>query len=582
MGILSTTPGLSINATFAPGAPPAGRIGFMSQSGALGLAVIDHARRVGLGLSSFVSVGNKADISGNDLLEYWESDPQTELVLLYLESFGNPRRFSRVARRVGRTKPILAVKSGRTTAGARATCSHTGAMLATSDVTVDALFAQSGVIRADTLGELFDVASLLASQGPPAGRRVGIVTNAGGLGIMCADACGSQGLEVPELSAETRTALGGFLPPEASMANPIDMIASASPEDYEQAMRVAAESGEVDALIAIFIPPLATPASQIAAAVERAAGSLIRRVPVLGVFMGGQVSPTGPDGTRLPVYAFPEDAAGALARAARWAEWRRRAEVPLWQAPDACADEARALVAAALGRTAGWLSPDDVGNLLSCYGIKAVESRLAATPAEVAGAAAGLGGPVALKAYGPGLLHKTEAGAVALSLKDPRAARAAARAMAARLTASGLQPEGFLVQRMASDGVEMIVGVVQDTQFGPVIACGAGGTAVELLRDVSVRLTPLTESQADGMIRSLTTFPLLNGYRGRPKADVVALRDLVLRLGALAEDLPEVLEVDLNPVMVGPNGASVVDARIRLGACDPRPPEGSLPRPSSR
>ena len=579
MGILSTTPGLSLNATFAPGAPPAGGIGFMSQSGALGLAVIDYARRAGLGLSSFVSVGNKADISGNDLLEYWESDPQTDLVLLYLESFGNPRRFSRVARRVGRTKPILAVKSGRTTAGARATSSHTGAMLATSDVTVDALFAQSGVIRADTLGELFDVASLLARQGPPAGRRVGIVTNAGGLGIMCADACISQGLEVPELSAETRTALGGFLPPEASMANPIDMIASASAEDYKRAMRVAAESGEVDALIAIFIPPLATPASEIAAAVELAAGALKGRVPVLGVFMGGQVSPTGPNGTPLPVYAFPEDAASALARAARWAEWRRQAEDALWQAPNACTDEARALVADALGRSAGWLSPDDVGNLLSCYGITLVESRLAATPAEVAVAAAGLGGPVALKAYGPGLLHKTEAGAVALSLKDPRAAKAAAHAMADRLRAAGLSLEGFLVQRMASEGVEMIVGVVQDPQFGPVIACGAGGIAVELLRDVSVRLTPLTESQADEMIRSLATFPLLNGYRGRPNADVVALRDLVLQLGALAEDLPEVVEVDLNPVIVGPNGASVVDARIRLDVCHPQPPEGSRPRP---
>src|SRR5215469_2887233 len=582
MGILSTTPGRSLNATFAPGTPPAGRIGFMSQSGALGLAVIDHARTVGLGLSSFVSVGNKADISGNDLLEYWESDPQTDLVLLYLESFGNPRRFSRVARRVGQKKPILAVKSGRTTAGARATSSHTGAMLATSDVTVDALFAQSGVIRADTLGELFDVASLLANLGPPGGRRVGIVTNAGGLGIMCADACGSCGLEVPELPAETRKTLGGFLPPEASTANPIDMIASASPGDYERAMRVAAESGQVDALIAIFIPPLATPPSEIAAAVELAAVSLKGRVPVLGVFMGGQVSPTGPDRTPVPVYAFPEDAARALARAARWAEWRRRADEPLWHAPDVRVDEAQALVAAAVGRGLDWLPPEDVENLLGCYGIRLVESRLAASPAEVAGAAAELGGPVALKAYGPGLLHKTEAGAVALSLQNPRAAKAAARAMAARLRAAGLELEGFLVQRMASEGAEMIVGLVQDPQFGPVIACGAGGTAVELLRDVSVRLTPLTESQADEMIRRLATFPLLDGYRGRPKADVAALRDLVLRLGALAEDLPEVVELDLNPVIVGPNGAGVVDARVRLEACDPRPPEGSRPRPSAR
>ena len=572
MGILSTAPERALNATFAPGAPPAGRIGFMSQSGALGLAVIGHARRAGLGLSSFVSVGNKADISGNDLLEYWESDPGTELVLLYLESFGNPRRFSRVARRVGRGKPILAVKSGRTAAGARATSSHTGALLGASDATVDALFAQSGVIRADTLGELFDVASLLASQRAPAGRRVGIVTNAGGLGIMCADACVADGLVVPELSAATRAALGGFLPAEASTANPIDMIASATPDDYERAIRAVAGSGEVDALIVIFIPPLATSAPEVAAAIGRAGDG---GLPVLGVFVGGGLRAA----TSVPVFAYPEDAARALARAARWTEWRDRPEEPAWHASDARSDEARALVAAALGRGESWLAPAEVGELLSCYGIRLVESRTASTPAEAADAAADLGGPVAVKAYGAGLLHKTEAGAVALGLDGPDAVVTAAAAMALRLGAAGTAPEGFLVQRMAGAGVEMIVGVVQDPLFGPVVACGAGGTAVELLKDVSVRLTPLTESEADAMIRGLTTFPLLDGYRGRPKADVAALRGLVLRLGALAEDVPEVAEVDLNPVIVEADRAGVVDARVRLEARDPRPPEGSRPRP---
>jgi len=572
MGILNTAPGFSLNATFAPAVPPRGGVGFMSQSGALGLAVIDHARRVGLGLSTFVSVGNKADISGNDLLEYWESDPRTELVLLYLESFGNPRRFSRVARRVGRGKPILAVKSGRTAAGARATSSHTGALLGASDATVDALFAQSGVIRADTLGELFDVASLLASQRAPAGRRVGIVTNAGGLGIMCADACVADGLVVPELSAATRAALGGFLPAEASTANPIDMIASATPDDYERAIRAVAGSGEVDALIVIFIPPLATSAPEVAAAIGRAGDG---GLPVLGVFVGGGLRAA----TSVPVFAYPEDAARALARAARWTEWRDRPEEPAWHASDARPDEARALVAAALGRGESWLAPAEVGELLSCYGIRLVESRTASTPAEAADAAADLGGPVAVKAYGAGLLHKTEAGAVALGLDGPDAVVTAAAAMALRLGAAGTAPEGFLVQRMAGAGVEMIVGVVQDPLFGPVVACGAGGTAVELLKDVSVRLTPLTESEADAMIRGLTTFPLLDGYRGRPKADVAALRGLVLRLGALAEDVPEVAEVDLNPVIVEADRAGVVDARVRLEARDPRPPEGSRPRP---
>jgi acyl-CoA synthetase (NDP forming) len=405
---------------------------------------------------------------------------------------------------------------------------------------------------------------------------VGIVTNAGGLGIMCADACGAEGLDVPELSAGARAGLAAFLPAEASTANPVDMIASASPADYERTIRAVAASGEVDAVIVIFIPPLATSAAEVAGAVGRADGEL----PVLGVFVGGGVSASTPGARQVPVYAFPEDAARALARAVRWSEWRAEPEEPSWRVPDARQDEARAAIAKALGRGEGWLRPDDVEDLLDCYGIRLVESRTATTPAEAAGAAADLGGPVAVKAFGAGLLHKSEAGAVALSLPDPDAVRAAAAAMAERLDGAGQAPEGFLVQRMADGGVEMIVGVVQDPQFGPVIACGAGGTAVELLRDVSIRLTPLTETQADRMIRGLATFPLLDGYRGRPRADVAALRDLVLRLGALAEDLPEVAEVDLNPVIVGPPGVSVVDARIRIEARDPRPPQGSRPRPA--
>jgi acyl-CoA synthetase (NDP forming) len=283
----------------------------------------------------------------------------------------------------------------------------------------------------------------------------------------------------------------------------------------------------------------------------------------------------------VPVFAYPEDAARALARAARWSEWRARPEEPSWRAPDARQDEARALVAGALGRGEGWLAPDEVDALLSCYGIRLVESRLASTPAEAAGVAADLRGPVAVKAYGPGLLHKSEAGAVALDLDGPEATMAAATAMAERLRGAGTPPEGFLVQRMAGAGVEMIVGVIQDPHFGPVVACGAGGTAVELLKDVSVRLTPLTAPEAGEMIHGLATFPLLDGYRGRPKADVAALRELVLRLGALAEDLPEVAEVDLNPVIVGTDGLAVVDARVGLEAREPRPPEGSRPRPTT-
>jgi acyl-CoA synthetase (NDP forming) len=359
------------------------------------------------------------------------------------------------------------------------------------------------------------------------------------------------------------------------------MVASASPADKERAISTVAGSGEVDALIVIFIPPLATPAAEVSASIRRAAGSVPTGLPILGVLMGGdEPSPTVQGGRRIPVYSYPEDAAGALARAAHWAEWRARPEAPAWQAPDARPDEARALIAAALGLGEAWLKPAAVAALLACYGIRPVEWRQAASPGEAAAAAVELGGPVAVKAQGPGLLHKTEADAVALSLRGAESVRRAARSMTSRLNAAGHRLDGFLVQRMAGPGVEMIVGVTQDPLFGPVLACGAGGTAVELLKDICVRLTPLTESDADGMIRGLATFPLLDGYRGQPRADVASLRDLVLRVGALAEDLPEVAELDLNPVVVGPDCAAVVDARVRVQPHEPRPPEGARPRPS--
>jgi len=409
---------------------------------------------------------------------------------------------------------------------------------------------------------------------------VGIVTNAGGLGIMCADAGAGLGLETPVLSSQTKAGLAGFLPAASSTANPVDMIASAGPDDYERTIRIVAGSGEVDALIVIFIPPLARPPSEIAEAMNRAAGSLGESRPVLGVFTGGDAPTAGANGTRVAIYSFPEDAARALARATKWAKWRSWPEDPPWRAPDAQQDEARARIAAALGRGQVWLDPEAIQALLSCYGMRLLESRVAATAEVAAAAAREIGAPVALKAYGPGILHKTEARAVALALPDPSAVESAAHAMAERLRRSVLEAEGFLLQRMAGECVEMIVGVVQDPPFGPVIACGAGGTAAELVNDVSVRLTPLNGSEADEMIRSLATFPLLDGYRGRPKMDVASLRGLVLRLGALAEDLPQVVDVDLNPVVVGPNGADVVDARSRVEQRDPPPPEGARPRPA--
>ena len=565
MGILNTDADVRLNATFAPQAPPAGRVAFMSQSGALGLSIIDNATSLGLGISTFVSIGNKADISGNDLIRYWEQDPHTDVILLYLESFGNPRKFSRIARRVGHAKPIVAVKSGRSAAGARASGSHTGALLAASDVTVDALFRQAGVIRTDRLEELFDVAALLASQPLPAGRRVAILTNAGGPGILCADACEADGLVIPALGSATQAALRAILPLEASVGNPVDMIASATAAQYQEAIGVIGRDPDIDAVVVIFIPPLVTRPEDVARAIVNGARELAGAKPVLTVFMQARGIPDElrSSDLRLPAYAFPEDAASALARVARYAEWRATPVEPSARFTDIRRDEATAIVAAALGRQEGWLGSGDVWNLLECYGIPVLRQQVVEEVAEVATAAAGLGGPVALKAIAPGLVHKTEVGAVRLDLTATDAA-AAAREMTAHLEGAGLSPSGFVVQQMASPGVEMIVGVVHDPQFGPVVACGAGGVLVELLKDVSVRLAPLSRRDAEEMVQALKSYPLLTGYRGSSAGDVASLVETILRTSAMVEDLPQIAELDLNPILVHTNGVTVVDARVRI------------------
>ena len=577
MGIVNTDPAVRLDATFAPITTPEGRVGFLSQSGALGLAIIDYAKTLGLGISTFVSVGNKADISGNDLLSYWETDPRTDVILLYLESFGNPRKFSRIARRVGRTKPIIAVKSGRSRAGARATSSHTGALIAASDVTVDALFRQAGVIRTDTLEELFDVASLLAHQPVPVGRRVGIITNSGGPAILCADACEAEGLEVPLLSEESQDRLRAFLPKEASVSNPVDMIASASADNYRDAIRIVAGDPNIDALVVIFIPPLVTSAEDAARAFVDAARELNRKKPLLTVFMSARGVPESlkAPGVHVPSYAFPEAAAIALARVARYGEWLRR-PLPARPVLDGLRrDKAAGIVAAALGRGGGWLDPQEAQSLLACYGLPLVEQRVVGNAEETAAAAAQLGGRVVLKAIAPGVVHRTDVGAVRLNLEGPEQVHGAAAEMAVRLTATGSAPTGYVVQKMAPPGVEMIAGVVHDRQFGPVVACGAGGVMVELLGDVTVRLTPLAHEDAAEMVRSLKTYPLLSGFRGQRPHDTAALEDALVRLGTMAEDLPEIAELDCNPILIHERGATIVDARIRIEQAEPPRPLGA-------
>jgi len=567
MGIVNTDPEIKLNGTFATVYPPQGRVGFLSQSGALGLAVMQYATELGLGLSTFVSIGNKADISTSDLLGYWNEDVGTDVILLYIESVGDARRFARLAREAGRRKPVVAVKSGRSTAGARAAASHTGALLAASDVTVDALFRQAGIIRTDTLEEMFDVATILANQPPPKGDRVAIVTNAGGLGILCVDTCEANGLRVPPLSDGTKARLREFLPAEASVGNPVDMIASATAADYERTIRTVAEDADVDAMIVIYIPPQATKAAEIARSIVMGIQEVGGRIPIVTTYMSTKGLPEDlqGDGMRIPSFAFPEQAAIAMAHACAYGRWRERPTGSVPRFHDVRPDEAAAVIAAGLQRgEAGWLSAGEVEQLLGCYGLPVVRSTRALSPEEAGRVAAGFGGPVALKAFGPDIVHKSDIGAVQLALTGGSAVTTAAQEMSERIRAAGLGLEGFVIQEMVDEGVEMLVGVAHDPLFGPVVACSAGGTAVELVRDVSVRVSPITDLDAVDMVRSLKTFPLLDGFRGAPKTDVAALEDVILRVSALVEAHPEVAEMDCNPVMVLPHGALVVDARVRV------------------
>ena len=574
MGLINADAAVRLNASFSPIVPPAGSVAFSSQSGALGLAILALATERRLGLSTFVSVGNKADVSGNDLLEYWEGDPSTRVVLLYLESFGNPRRFARLARRIGRTKPIVVVKAGRTRAGSRAAGSHTAA-LAASDVAVDALFRQTGVIRADTIDEMFDVAACLDAQPLPAGHRVAIVTNAGGPGILAADACVAAGLTVTEFAAGTRARLARFLPETASIGNPVDMVASAGPDQYRQAIEVALTAEEADALIIIFTPVDAARSGEILAAIRegitagRRAGATAK--PIVACLMAepGRPVPLDIDGERVPAYAFPENAARALAKVAAYATWRAQPPGLFWGFDDVHAEDARAICRRVLdARGEGWLSFEDTRSVLGAMGLPLAAGAIAHTADEAAALASVFGFPVAAKLASRAVPHKTDIGGVCLNLTSEHAVRKAFDEIverAGRVGATGAI-DGVLMQPMIVGGVETMIGVTEDPVFGPLIAFGLGGIHVEILGDVGFRVAPLTDRDADELLHEIRGFPLLQGYRGHPAADIDALRDILLRLSRLAEEVPEIAELDFNPVIALPpgTGCRIVDARIKV------------------
>lgn len=563
MGVINTAPEYRLDATFSPTPAQAGSIGFVSQSGALGVAILNVAQDLGIGLTQFVSMGNKADVSGNDLLEHWEDDPATRVICMYLESFGNPRRFTEIAKRVTRKKPILVVKSGRTAEGARAASSHTGAM-AGADVTVSALLDQCGVLRANTIEELFDVCRALVRCPLPDGNRVGIVTNAGGPAIMATDACVNVGLRMAELSDATRETLRGFLPAEASVNNPVDMIASADAPAYSRTLAAVLDDPGVDMAMVINVTPVLASPHDILEVIGEV--SRTRSKPVLAVMMATDEFYESVKHIRdlPPVYRFPEPAARVLLLLSRYGAWVRRPAEP--QAAAFETDDAQ--VEEILGRCAdGYLEPADVFQVLDLYGIPLARWRSVATAEEAIAAAKEIGFPVVLKAVAPDLIHKSDVGAVRVDLRDEESLTRALKEVSDSVTNAGHRIEGWLVQEMAKGGHEVIFGITTDPRYGPLLMFGLGGKYVEVFQDVRFGVLPLGPSDAKDMVTGIRGFKLLQGVRGEAGADLDLLTEILLRLGQLAQRHPRIREVDVNPFLAGPDRAHAraVDARIRVG-----------------
>ncbi|RSN63104.1 GNAT family N-acetyltransferase [Amycolatopsis sp. WAC 04182] len=557
LGVLNTDASVRLNATLAPRLPARGRTGFFCQSGALGTAILADAEARGLGLSTFVSAGNRADVSGNDLLQYWETDPATDLVLLYLESFGNPRKFARLARRLARTKPVVAVKSGRH--AVRPQLAATSAEV--DESSVQALFEQAGVVRVDTLAQLFDTALVFAHQPLPAGPRVAIVGNSSAIGLLAADTARAHGLRLT--------------------ADPVDVGPQASPEEFAAAVREALNSPETDALVVVFVPPLAIPGTAYARALREAVVEMDKNKPIVSTFLAVEGVPDelavlSEDGvpTRgsVPSYPSPERAVNALARVVRYAAWRQRPQGNLVRPAGLHAEQAQVIVSELLAAEEGkttLLSDDDVVRFLGCYGIDVVPFRVASSADEAVKSAEELGFPVTLKAVDERLRGRPDLAGVRLDLSSVDGVR---RAYADLREIS--QDDEVYVQRMAPKGISCVVGLQDDPSFGTLVSFGLSGLVSTLLGDRAYRAVPLTDVDAATLLREPRTSPLLTGYRGDEPADLAALQDIVLRVAALAEDNPEVRSMTLDPILASPDGAFVANARIVLGPPPSRPDTG--------
>ncbi|MFE7761057.1 GNAT family N-acetyltransferase [Streptomyces sp. NPDC057438] len=576
LGISNTDPELSLDATFAAGHPRPGTAGVAVQSGGVGIALLDGLSRLGIGVSSFASLGDKYDVSGNDMLQWWESDGRTGLALLHLESFGSPRAFSRTARRVTRRMPVLTVDAGRTDAGRRAAASHTAAA-ATRTMTRGALFTQAGITATRSIGELLETAALLHSQPLPAGSRVAIVTNAGGAGVLAADACAEAGLSLPAPTPELIDDLLAVLPDGAAVGNPVDATAAVTEEQLADCVDRIMRYGGVDAVLVALVPTAVAAATgdDLVRALTRAAGRRAKPIAVVRLEQGLPVEllPAADDGN-VPSYAEPQAAARALAHAGHRAAWLARPAGMVADLDGVETERARTVVETYLAAhpDGGWLDPRTCADLLACYGIPQIPWAWAETEDDAVLAAdrlRGSDGRVVMKAHWPGLVHKSQQHAVHLDLRGDSEIRAAFRDLETRF--AGLMT-GVVLQPLAARGTELFAGVVQDQVFGPLVLFGLGGTATEVLADHAARLAPLTDHDVHDLITSPRCAPLLFGAHGNGPVDLEALEQLLLRLSRMAADLPQLAETDFNPVLATPGGVTVLDARIRLAPCGPQDP----------
>jgi acyl-CoA synthetase (NDP forming)/GNAT superfamily N-acetyltransferase len=570
LGVINTDPDVRLNATFARGPVPAGRIGVVTQSGGVGIALLEQFAAAGLGISNLVSTGDKYDVSGNDMLLWWLRDDSTDLAVIYVESFGNPRKFATLARALSERKPVLAVRTGRTEAAQRAAASHTAAA-ATPAVTRDALYGQAGILPVESLTDIVGTAAVLSWQPLPAGNRVMVVGNVGGIGVIAADACATNGLALPDLTDQTRRTLTTLLPSTASLLNPVDTTAGVKDEVFHDAVRAILHDSNVDALVVLAAPTaVANPADGLADVVADSPK------PVVVVRVGQDtvvepLRPADPAGRPVPAFGDPVIAIEALARTVRYAEWRARPKGTVPDLPDIDIQAARALVAEYLDANpdGGWLDQPSVSRLLAHFGVPVITGVVARDADSAVAAFRAEGGPVVVKAIAEGVLHKSRAGGVILGVRDEQGVLAAVSQLRQRF---GPSLRGVLVQPMVEPGRELLIGVHNDPTFGPLVAFGLGGVDTDLIGDRAYRLVPLTDRDAVEMLGSLRASPALFGPKAHQQLDTQGIIDLLLRVGRLAEMLPEVAELDLNPVVVTDRYCRVVDARIRVAPTQPVDP----------